>query len=238
MMDIDRLLTELGNEIVYPESPDLVDAVSRRIGSHTSPPARLQGWAPRVVIIATLLVVVVLIVPGTRDEVASWLGLRGLTIVDEPRSLAGSELGLGIETTLEEAERIAGFQPRTSALLGKPDRVYVESGRIWMVYVARADLPETDVAGVGAIVAQFPFSESPGLTKTVLGGEDSSILVEVGSDFGVWIEGPHDLILDQESEHQRRTAASALLWESGDITLRIEVDLPLSEVLRLAESFR
>ena len=280
MIDIDRALHDLADRMEYPETPDLTDSVLRSI---TAEPTRTRraAWRPTVVKVGAALAVVMLVValiPAAREEVASWLGLRGVTIVDAPATTAppapttalppsttfdlppttvglppttvglppttvGSGLGIGLDlgeqTTLEEAAALVGFEPLIPSALGQPDAVFADEGRLWMLYVPRPGLPETAAPGVGAIVTQFPFATAPGLTKSVIGGAAGGTFIEVAGEFGVWLEGPHELILPDldGSGVQGRSAGNTLLWERGQLTLRLEVALPLSDAVEIAVSF-
>jgi hypothetical protein len=63
--------------------------------------------------------------------------------------------------------------------------------------------------------------------------------VELG-DRGVWLEEPHAFaFLDRDGlfhEERARLAGKTLLWEQGDVTLRLEGDLAKEEALRIARS--
>ncbi len=137
-----------------------------------------------------------------------------------------------------DAAQRAGFDPLVPAALEDPDAVFVESGRIWMLYASGPDLPETSVPGIGAIIAQFPTGDTPGLVKRV--AADGSQLIEFDGLFGISIEGLHELILSSPEGEAGlgRSAGSTLLWETDTLTLRLEVALPQPVAIEIASSFK
>ena len=157
----------------------------------------------------------------------AWLGLRGVTIVETSfEETLTNRIDLGTTMSIGDAAQRAGFDPLVPAALGDPDAVFVESGRIWMLYASGPDLPETSVPGIGAVTAQFPTGDTPGFLKSV--AADGSQLIEFDGLFGIWIEGLHELILSspEGGAGLGRSAGSTLLWETDTLTLRLEVALP------------
>ena len=67
--------------------------------------------------------------------------------------------------------------------------------------------------------------------------------ISVNGGPGYWIEGePHLFFYRDRSGNVRdetiRLAGNVLLWEQGELTLRLEGDLRLPQALRIAKSFR
>lgn len=263
-MNIDQALRSI--EVAYPDAPDVVAAVLDRVVRPVRPP-----WWQRPVVAAAAVVLVVIVavvglVPAARDELASWLGIRGVTVEtvapptgsqqpatsspttsSQPSAAGGpvaSGLGEGLVLGAEviDVEAAAGFDPLYPSL-GRPNRQFVdEQGRAWMLFRARVGLPETAVADVGMIVAQFPF-DVPGVTKRIGGevGSGGAEFVEFGDGvFGLWVPGPHELeLLEADgSVVAGRSAGNTLLWEQGELTLRMETALPLDQAIAIAETFR
>ena len=211
-------------------------------------------------VVLVVVVAVVGLVPAARDEVASWLGIRGVTVetavatststsTSTPattlapmgRVEAGLGEGLVLGREVIDVEAAAGFEPLYPAL-GRPNRQFVDDqGRAWMLFRERVGLPATAVADVGMIVAQFPF-DVPGVTKRVGGeaGSEDAEFVEFGDGFiGLWVPGPHQLdVLEADgSIADGRSAGNTLLWEQGELTMRIETALPLEAAIAIAETF-
>ena len=62
--------------------------------------------------------------------------------------------------------------------------------------------------------------------------------VQVGDAPGVWIDGPHELIVVDRAGEVRveppRLAARTLVWQRDGVTLRLEGDMTLREALAVA----
>jgi hypothetical protein len=256
-----QALGSLGERIVYPPPPDVSLAVIERI---TEPPP-LPWWRRPVVLraaVATAVVVLVVgLIPAARDQVASWLGIGGVTIETVPPSTApaiapaptatattqaaagvvqsglGQGLALGREIVSLTVEGQVGFRPLYPEL-GLPDREFVDNGgRAWLLYSSRRGLPETAVEGVGMIVTEFQ-ADSAGIIKQISTGDAD--FVEFGDGyFGVWLPGPHQLVLPDAdgSAVDGRSAGNTLLWEQDGLTIRIETALSKAEAVAVAESF-
>jgi hypothetical protein len=222
--------------------------------------AGLAGWRRLAVagMVAVLLAAAVLIAsPGTREAVARRLGLRGvgIQIGGPPPSTATTrpedriDLGLGDQVTLEEARRRVGWPVLVpgAAGLGRPDAVFVDEavpagGRVDLVYRARPGLPASPFTDVGLLITEFQGQPTPEFLKKVtrLGVVEE---VTVGGEPGYWFSGePHFFTyVDADGnlrEEQTRLAGNTLIWQRGDLTLRLEGELPKEEAIRIAESMR
>ena len=223
-------------------------------------PGWLAGWRRLAVagLAAVLLAAAVLVAsPGTREAVARRLGLRGIgiqlggppppTVTTTPGTRL--ELGLGDRVTLEEARRRVAFPVLvpTAAGLGRPDAVFVNEavpagGRVDLVYRARPGLPASPFTDVGLLVTEFQGRPTPEFLKKVtrLGVVEE---VTVGGQPGYWFSGePHFFTYVDDAgvfrEEQTRLAGNTLIWQRGDLTLRLEGELPKEEAIRIAESMR
>jgi len=262
-MNIDQALGDLRSRIAYPPEPDVTAAVIARVAETAVPWWRRPR--PVAALAATAIVLLVVgLVPATREQVASWLGIRGVTVetlappaattaqtptpttapsptaADDSQPVQsglGAGLVLGREVISLTTEQVAGFRPLYPAI-GLPDREFVdEGGRVWQLYGVREGLPETQVPGVGMIVTQFR-AESPGITKRV--ATEDVAFVDFGDGlFGLWLVGPHQLLLPDAagSAVDGRSAGNTLLWEQGDLTIRIETALARDAAVAIAEKF-
>jgi hypothetical protein len=240
-------------------APGATPARARRRGRLTGL-GRLAGWRrlAAVGLAAVLLATAVLVAsPGTREAVARRLGLRGVgvelggppppTVTTRPGERL--DLGLGQRVTLEEARRRVGFPVLVPGAAGfrQPAAVYVNEavpvgGRVDLVYRARPGLPASPFTDVGLLVTEFRGQPTPDFIKKVA---RAGLVEEVTVDGqpGYWFSGePHFFTyLDatgQVRDEQTRLAGNTLIWQRGDLTLRIEGEITRQEALALARSMR
>ncbi len=185
--------------------------------------------------------------------VADWLGVGGVEVRQEPPPTTlvpsgGEALDLGRRTTLSRASVIAGFEVAVPAQLGQPDEVWIDRSHVvpvvWLAYRARPGLPEASVTGYGALLAQAKLAVAEDLwaTKFVEPGRTIE-RVEVGTGRALWVQGTHFIGLrDNESGEiageELRLSDSVLLWERGQVTLRLESMVGRDDSVRIARSTR
>jgi hypothetical protein len=222
--------------------------------------AGLAGWRRLAVagLAVVLLAVAVLAAsPGTREAVARRLGLRGIGVElgGPPPSTATTtpggrlDLGLGERVTLEEARRRVGFPilvPQTGGL-ERPDAVFVSEtvppgGRVDLVWRARPGLPASAFTDAGLLITEFQGEPTPEFIKKVaVAGQVE--FVEVGGEPAYWFSGEPHFFTYRDSagafrEERTRLAGNTLIWQRGELTLRLEGELSKEEALRIAESMR
>ena len=222
--------------------------------------AGLAGWrrlAAAGLAVVLLAAAVLVALPGTREAVARRLGLRGIgvelggppppTVTTTPGGRL--ELGLGDRVTLEEARRRVDWPVLVPAAagLGRPDAVYVNEavpsgGRVDLVYRARPGLPPSPFTDVGLLITEFQGQPTPEFLKkvTAMGVVEE---VTVGGEPGYWFSGEPHFFTYQDAagtlrEEQTRLAGNTLIWQRGDLTLRLEGELSRDEAIRIAESMR
>jgi hypothetical protein len=252
MSDLERELTRLRAEAVWPPTPDLAGAVAARIAAEPQSRRPRLGIAlggasvrrPAPVAVAAIVALVVLVAalaatPSVRARISDWLGIGAVRVerVDRlPPVATGRGLALGERTTLASARDVAApTKVPTVTALGAPDAVFVDRSRgvpiVSLVYRPRAGLPRS-TAGVGALLTVIPGADI-GFLKKILGIGSSVEGVDVDGAFGVFISGdPH--VLDPPS----RLAGNTVVWLRGDTTYRLESALGRDAALRLARSVR
>ena len=220
----------------------------------------LVGWRRLAVAgLAVLVLAAAVLVasPGTREAVARRLGLRGVgvqiggppppTVTTTPGTRL--DLGLGERVTLAEARRRVGFPVLVPAAAGfdRPEAVFVDEavpagGRVDLVYRARPGLPASQFTDAGLLITEFRGQPEPEFLKKVTGaGMVRS--VTVGGEPGFFFSGEPHFFSYQDTtgqfrEEQTRLAGNTLIWQRGDLTLRLEGQLSQEEALRIAESMR
>jgi hypothetical protein len=266
-LDLDRALTDLAASLEFPPTPDLAAAVSARLDQAPArAPARPRRWSwpagwrrlAAAGLAAVLLAAAVLVAsPGTREAVARRLGLRGIGVElggPPPPTVTTTQgerldLGLGQRVTLEEAQRRVGFPvllPQAGGL-GRPDAVFVSEavpsgGRVDLVWRARPGLPASPYTDVGLLITQFRGQPTAEFIKKVTGAGLVEF-VEIGGEPGYWFSGEPHFFTYQDAagrlrEEQTRLAGNTLIWQRGDLTLRLEGELSKEEALRIATSMR
>ena len=188
MPELERMLSRLGEELAWPETPDLTANVTSRLGEPAGRgerPARrplggLVGLRRTLALAAAAMLLlagtVFAAAPGVRDAVLDFLGLQGATVERReqlPTPPPERPLDLGTRMTLDEATERLGFAPLVPQALGEPDGVYVREGlpggELSLVYRARPGLPRARSTRLGALVGEFRGDLSPDyLGKVVL----------------------------------------------------------------------
>lgn len=219
-MTPDRLTDELralGRDV--DPAPDL-DALSERImrrvehrdsvRGDAALPTRRRRNAIAAAVVAVLIALA--LTPPVRAAVTEWFGVvvrSGPAVEPEPVPTAGADL------TVSEATDLAGFEPVVPQPLGAPDEVSVSSDAmvITMSWSQSAGTIRLD---------QFEGTLEPRLVKQTPGVE--FVQLDDGSA-AVWFPEPHRLLRlteDGERPELSRAAAPTLLWQEGEITLRLE----------------
>jgi hypothetical protein len=218
------------------------------------------AWLAAAVILV-IVVGVLALFPEARTAIADRLGLRGVGIewIDEAPTPAASPVGarlmLGRAVTLDEARAAVDFPilMPTQEGFADPGEVYLtgesDGPMVSFVYPAGPELPESEVAGVGALLTQFRGAAERNLIEKGLlaNGDDAQTRLEavtVNGRPGFWITGaPHAVFfvcydVGECRQERYRLAGNVLLWEQDGLTLRLESALPQDEALAIAESVR
>lgn len=215
--------------------------------------------ASLAVLLATASAAVLLLSPQTRAAVADRLGLPGLLLEYVPTLPAPNQPpgaprpDDGPALTLAEARTRVGFPILAPDLpeLGEPDAVYVSSelagGVVSLVYRERAGIPTAPTTGAALVVTQFlgaiqvQASPTPDSFGKGIGPGTRVQALTVNGRQGYWIEGEaHVLASPRGGDPPRslRLAGNTLVWEQGDLTLRLESALRRDQALRIAASVR
>jgi hypothetical protein len=263
MHALERELRGLALAVDYPPATEMAAAVRRDIDAGRAPKRRfLEGWSPdfgrRLALAgATALLLAVAILsfsPAARQAVADLLGLRGvgIRVTESPPPSAPAPTGplsgfmdVGEAVSVAEAREAVDYEIRLPTdRLGPPDEVYLSDdppgGRVTSFFRAGPGLPRIYETGTGAMLTQF-IGRLDRNTIGKLAAEETKIeRVEVNGNRGLWVEGDHLFFLYRAGgtviEETIRMSDSALLWQEGDVTLRLESGLSLEAAVRLAES--
>lgn len=239
--ELELLLNHLGAAVAYPATPPLADAVAARIGEHAPPVPRAHRarvWWWRAAAVAAIAVTVTLVaLPGARDAVADLFTVGSVGIV-QSTELPDAEVvrSLGDEVTLREAGELAGFD--VLAPPGdEPDAVFLDrTGAGTVVTLAYGEGPR-----LRALITELDGTWSRLVAEKTVGSGTTITAVSVGGAAGLWIEGePHVLVLRDGAgeihEDEARLVGDTLVFTRDGVTVRIEADAPLEDVIRIAEA--
>jgi len=247
-MSDDRLeerLRDLGAHLDDPAARGLPEAVRRRVEEG---PRRRPTAARRTPAALVAAAVAVLIIGGGALAFLLIPGVEVRRLPTPPVATAPGDpelLNLGRPVSLTEAREAVDINVLVPQRLGRPDGVFVGrqpvGGRVTMVYEPRAGLPEDRNTGVGMLVTLFRGSTDTGFVQKNVGPETSVRPITVEGAPGMWIEGaPHTVeYVDsggQSFPDSLRLAGNVLIWQVGEVTLRLESGLQLEPSLDVARS--
>lgn len=242
MSDLELELRDLGAALAFPSTPELGARVRSRLATEPERRRRWFRFERRALAVALAVVVValagVLAVPPARTAILEWLGIKGvqLEFVDDLPALAVTEdLELGERTTLDQAQRRAGFEVVEPTELGEPDAVYFreppDGGQVAFVYGS--------AERVRLLLTEFVGNYRPFIHKIIDGGARVES-VDIDGVPGVWIEGAHYFNYEDESGYFAqefvRLVDRVLLWARDGVTFRLEGDLTKDRAVEVAEA--
>jgi hypothetical protein len=253
---LEAALRDLGRHLTWPPIPDLVPAVRAGLerGAEVRPIQRRPVRRGMVIAAAALLVLLagsVALSPAIRAAFLRLFTLPGVRIevaesptepVEEPLAEAPF---LGQRVSLAEARREVPFTIAVADDLGRPDEVYLSGGGdralVTMAYRRAPNITTDPGTGYAVFLTQLRGSPSADLIKKT-SVETRVVPVTVGGERGYFVEGEHAVYVldprDQPLVDEGRIAGNTLLWTRGEVTLRLEADVPLPQALAIARSVR
>ena len=230
MNELERRLRDLGGEIAYPATPRLALELER-------PAARRSRLRPLALALAILIVAVggvLAFSPGARSAFLELFHIRGATVelVETLPDVEVQRLDFGERVSRETAERRAGFE--LLDLDEEPDAIFIRpDGLVSLVY-GDPDEPRL-------VLSQARGAIYDGFLKKV--GQRGTIVrqVEVDGEPGLFVDGPDHFVMFRDengliSDERTYLAGTVLLWNRGELLLRLEGDLNQDDALRLAEA--
>jgi hypothetical protein len=260
--ELEARLADLATVLSFPPTPDLAAAVGSRLRAQTATTARprvvpIRRSLPRSLLLAAALA---LLIVGAAFAVRFGLELLSIEFAPVPTQppasagprtsgVPGASLGLGRPITLDQVDAASRFDVLFPDVLGPPDAVYLGGvelrGQVAFVYVARVELPPSDLlGGAGLLVTQNQGKSDAGLARKVVDSSTATVQsVDVDGAPGVWISGaPHlfwylapDGTYVNES---RRLVGNTLAWERDGVLYRIEGAVTLDRAVEIAISLR
>jgi hypothetical protein len=257
MAELERMLSQLGPELDWPDTPELAPGVRARLAEPSPRRARrpLVGGMRRSLALALVLVLVLAAVaaaaiPTVRDAVLEFLGLQGATVeqvATQPTPPPERPLDLGRRTTLEAARGPLAFAPLLPTGLGAPDDVYlrrrVTGGELSLAYRARPGLPRARSTRLGLLMSEFRGDLHPDYVGKVVSPAAVAERLVVDGNPGIWVEGaPHFFFYrdpgGQLIENELRLAENVLLVQREDLLVRLEGAFSRERAIRIPRSLR
>ena len=228
MNELERRLQELGGEIAYPATPRFELALDRRPARWGRPLA--LGFALLVAALAGVLA----FSPGARSAFLEIFQIRGATVerLETLPDVPAQRLDFGERVSRDEAERRAGFE--LLDLGSEPDAIFVRPDGLASVIYG-------DPARPRLVLSQARGAIFDGFIKKTGGAGTTIRSVTVRGEPGLFVDGADHFVmfLDENgsiSDDRTYLAGTVLLWNRGDLLLRLEGDLDFDEALELARS--
>jgi hypothetical protein len=252
MTELERSLRLLGEALVFPEAPDVSEAVQRRLVD-IRPQRRRPSRRTLVLAFAALAVTVgaVMAVPPARTAVLELFGLRGAT-VQRVESLppapdpAPSTLLLGDPLPVGEGRPwVKSPNVLVPTALGQPDGAYAAREpyglRLTLVYGPGDGVPRSQYTGVGILVTEFDGAIDVRYLDKMVDAGSSVEQLTVDGNRALWLEGgPHFVVFETADGRIRedvgRLAGNTLLVENGELLVRIEGEIDRERAIEIAES--
>ena len=257
MTDDDRLetvLRDVGRRLDVPPPRDMAATVRARIEAR---PARRRIRIRRTYrVIATACAVLIVATstaaaasPQVRAAVVSVLRFAGVEVhrgSGPVPSLSATAAPLPGERVVDlaTARALSAFPIRVPGTLGLPDEVTVSDGTpprvVSLIYRGGPGRPAAGAGGVALRIDEFEGQLAPLFKKIVFIGPGAP--VSVGQAAGYWIPGPQEVFyVDRNGQQQTQTAhlaADTLVWQVGDLTLRMEAAFTEDQALAIATQTR
>ena len=191
----------------------------------------LQPWPRRVAIAVLALLVGLLATPPVRAAVSDWFGFGGVVVERGPAATEDAPPPPEVEDamTVDEAAELVGFTPVLPEALGEPDAVDVSADRVIVSMTWSTDDGPVRLDQFDGRLDYRIAKTSPGVRYAAVAGVDA-----------LWFDRPHEVVLlgagGEPRRESARLAGNTLIWPVGDLTMRLEGDLGLTEAVEVASS--
>ena len=229
MSVLEQRLEDLGGEIAYPATPSFdLTFESRRERAPLLRPLAL-GFA----VLAAALAGVLAFSPGARSAFLELFRLKGATVelTETLPEVEVQAIDFGERVSRAEAERLVGFPLHD---LGEPDAVFVRGTTIATLVYGPVEKPRL-------ALSQLRGGVWDGFVKKAGAGGTTVEDVTVNGEPGLFVSGDEHFVMFRDgqgniTDEQTYLAGTVLLWNRGELLLRLEGDLTREEALELARS--
>ncbi|USX49406.1 hypothetical protein [Lentzea sp. HUAS12] len=210
-------LRDLAVHLHVPDPPDVTAQVLTRINAPRRKNRRLQA----VIAAVTAFAIAFAVSPAVRAGVQQLLEFAGVEFRTEaPRSVApplhSQDVGL------DQARRQMPFDIHLPQALGTPDKVTVHEGRFVTLHYGELRLDQFD-GTISSTVGKLVHGEG---------------VEQIGDK--IWIPYPHAFFyIDRDGQwhtEEPQLAGQTLLWQRGQVTMRLEGDLTRQRALEISAS--
>jgi hypothetical protein len=239
-------LLELGDRLEVPAPPDSAELVAAVRARLAQPPPRaghpvLLRVAAVLVIAVLALAVLIAVSPPVRAGVLNLLRFAGIELRTDappptglplvPAPLPGERV-----VDLPAAQRESRFPVSVPDVLGQPERVLLIDGTpprvVSLLY-----------RGGTVRLDQFDGRMDTAMYKKLVNGAGIEwVPYSTSRDPAVWIDRPHQVVyVDRDGEYRQESArlsAKTLIWQVGNVTLRLEGDFTQEQAIEVARSVR
>lgn len=254
--ELEEQLAALGRVLDWPATPRLGAVVRARIATVETRRSWFQSRWALAAAAAVLVLGALLAYPTTRDAIAGWINVHTRiervpqlsTPTPRPPGSLGKRLGLGGETTLNDAQNKVAWHVLVPASLGRPDEVYLQAtpdgpplGEVTLVYSTRAGIATSGQTGVAVLITEARGAVDANFFGKMIGPGTSLEDVTVAGHAGYWISGAPNVFffVDANGNIRNETvrlATNTLLIDYGGTVVRIEGNLTRAQALEIAAS--
>ncbi|MET9630175.1 hypothetical protein ABZX92_22175 [Lentzea sp. NPDC006480] len=215
--DVEAALRDLSQNIHVPEPPNVTAQVLANINT----PRRRNRWLAALVAAVTAFAIAFAVSPAVRAGVQHLLEFAGVEFRTEPPPTVAPPLP-SQEVSLDEARKQMPFEIYLPAELGTPDRITVHEGRFVTLHYGNIRLDQFD-GTISSTAGKLIYNEG---------------VEQIGDK--IWIPYPHVFFYidrnGQWHDEEPRGTGKTLLWQRGQVTMRLEGDLTEEKALEISES--
>jgi hypothetical protein len=230
--ELELRLTALRDEVAWPDTPAFELSFETRRARRLPVRPLVLGFAILLAVLAGVLA----FSPGARSAFLEIFHLRGATVerVERLPEVEVQTVDFGEKVSRDEAERRVGFE---LVDVGKPDSVFVREGRGGRM----ASLVYGSVEKPRLVLSELRGTVWDGFIKKVGSTRTRIEQVTVDGERGLFISGEDHFVMflgsdSQITDEPTFLAGTVLLWNRGDLLLRLEGDMTRGEAQELARS--